>query len=76
MNYFAVVQQTSTVKLPAIFWKFQTEERVLRVSKSKVTGENTFTGDEFKIEGNHESSEARKALFWVFLQICNPCFNP
>ena len=64
------MQQTSTVKLSAFFWRFQTEERVLRVSKSKITGENTFNGDHFEIEGNHESSKDEKTLFGVFLQIC------
>ena len=44
--------------------------------KSKITGKNTFNGDHFEIEGNHESSKDEKTLFWVFLQICDQCFNP
>ena len=63
------------MKLSAFFLRFQTEERVLRVNKSKITGENTFNGNDFEIEGNHESSKDEKTLFWVFLQICYPCFN-
>ena len=63
------------MKLPAFFWRFQTEEHVLRV-KSKITGENTFNGDDFEIEGSHESSKDEKTLFWVFLQICDQCFSP
>ena len=58
-------QQTSTVKLPAFFLRFQTEERVRRVNKSKITGQNTFNGDHFEIERNPESSKGKKT-FWVF----------
>ena len=62
------MQQTSTVKLPAFFLRFQIEERILRVNKSKITAENTFNGDHhFEIEGNHGSSKDKKTLFWVFL---------
>ena len=76
MYYFATAQQqTSIVKLPAFFCRFQTEERVLRVNKCKITGGNTFNGDHFEIEVNHESSKNEKTLFWVFLQICYPYFN-
>ena len=53
MYWFAASHQTSTVKLPAIFLRFQTAERVLRVNKSKITDENTLNGDHFEIEGNH-----------------------
>ena len=54
------------MKLPAFFLRFQTEKRVLRVNKSEITGENTFNGDHFETEGNHEPSEDEKTLFWVF----------
>ena len=58
MYQFAAAQETSTVKSPAFFClSFQTKERVLRVNKSEITGENTFIGDIFEIEGNHESSK-------------------
>ena len=56
-------QQTSTVKLPALFLRFQTEERVRRVNESKITGQNTFNGDHFKIERNPESSKGKKTFF-------------
>ena len=46
------------------------------MDKCKITGENTFIGDHFEIEGNHESGKDKKTLFWVFLQICYACFNP
>ena len=57
------MQQTSTAKLLAFFLRFQTEESVLRVNESEITGENTFNGDLFEIEDNHESSKDRKAWF-------------
>ena len=60
------MQQTNTVKLPA-FFRLQTEERVLKVNKSKIIGENIFNGDHFGTEGNHESSNDEKTLLWVFL---------
>ena len=76
MYQFAAEQQTSTAKLLALFERFQTEERVLRVNKTKSSDENAFNGSNLGTEGNHESSNDEKVLFWVFLQICNLCFNP
>ena len=67
--------QTSRAKLPAFFSRFQTEEFVLTVNKSKITGENTFTGNYFGIEGNHGLGKDEKKLFRVFLQIYHHCFN-
>ena len=55
--------------------RFQTEEHVLRVNKSKITDENTFNGDHFEIEGKHGLSKDEKTLSWVFLMICGQCFN-
>ena len=51
------------MKLPAFFLGFQTEERVLRVNKSEIAGENAFNGDLFEIEDNHESSKDEKSWF-------------
>ena len=51
------------MKLPAIFLSFQTEERILRVNKSEITGENAFNGNLFEIEDNHESSKDEKTWF-------------
>ena len=59
----------STLKLPTFFLTFQAEERIIRVNKSKITGGNSFNGDNFYIEGNHGSSKNEKTLFGVFLQI-------
>ena len=55
--------------------RFQTEEHALRVNKSKIAGGNTFNVDHFETEYNHESHYVDKTLFWVFLQICDPCYN-
>ena len=57
------MQQTSTVELPAFFFSFQTEERVLRVNKSEITGGNTFNGDLFEFKDNHELSKDEKPWF-------------
>ena len=76
MYYFAAAQETSTLKLPACFENFKTEEGVLRVNKSKITRENTFNGGHFDIECNHGSSSYEKTFFWLFLQIWDQCFNP
>ena len=48
------MQQSSAAKFPALFLRFQTEEHVLRVNKSKITIENTFNEDHLEIEGKHE----------------------
>ena len=44
------------------FLRFQTQECILRVNKSKITSENTFIGDRFKIGNNHGSGKVEKAL--------------
>ena len=43
----------------------------LKLNKSKITGENTFTGDHFEIEGNHGSNKDAEVFLWVFLQTCD-----
>ena len=45
------------------FLRFQTEERILRINKSEITGENAFSGDLREIENNHEYSKDEKAWF-------------
>ena len=45
------------------FLKFQTEERVLRVNKSEITGESAFNGALFETEGDHESSKDENTWF-------------
>ena len=67
---------TVTAKLLAFCQRFQTKECILRVNKSKSTGENAFNGDHLGTEGNHEPNNDKKNLFWIFFQICDPCFNP
>ena len=74
MYQFAAAQQTSTLDLPALFFFEISNQRARsKVSISKITGENTFNGDNFEIEGSHESSKDEKTLFCVFLQICEDC---
>ena len=63
MYQFATAQENSKVKLPAFCLRFQTEECVLSINKSKFTFENTFNGDYFKIEEYHGSSTDKKNLF-------------
>ena len=60
MYQFATAQENSTLKLAALLLRCQTEERVLKVNKSKITGENTFNRDHFEIECNHRSSKDKK----------------
>ena len=76
MYQFAAAQETSTLNLLAFFLRFQTEERVLRLNKSKITGENNFNKDHFGIEDNYGSRKDKKTLFLVFLLVCDKCFNP
>ena len=56
-------------KITGTFLRFQTEERIPKVNEIKIVGKNTFNGDHFETETNHESRKDKKALFWVFLQI-------
>ena len=63
-------------KVTGIFLRFQNEKHVLRVNKSEITDENTFSKDDFETERNDGSSKDEKTLLWVFLQICDQCFNP
>ena len=63
------------IEITGIFLRFQIEECVLRVNKSKITGENNFNVDHFEIEIKHGSSTDEKTLFWVFLLICDQSFN-
>ena len=58
------------------FKRFQTEQRILTVNKSKIIGEKTLNGDHFGTERNHELNNDEKTLFGVFYQICDKCFIP
>ena len=75
MYYFAATHQTSTLKVPTFFYEFRTKERILRVKKSKITGGNTFNGENFDDECNHGASKDEITLFRVLLYICDHCFN-
>ena len=76
MYQFAAAQETSTVKLASFFLSFQTKDAIGRVNKSGITSENVLNGYHFEIEDNHELSKDEKTSFYVFFQICYPCFNP
>ena len=54
------MQQTSAVKFLAFCLRLLTEELVLRVDKSEITGENAFHGDFSEIEDNHEARKDEK----------------
>ena len=65
----------STVKFAAFCLRFHTEECVLRVIKSKITGENDFHGVLFEMEDNDESCKVETTWLQIFLRICYSCFN-
>ena len=44
-------------------------------NETKITNESAFNRDHFGTEGNRESSNVEKNLFWVFLQIYDLRFN-
>ena len=66
MYQFDAALQTTTVKFPAVFVRFQTKERVLRVNKSKITSENTFKGYHLDLKGNNGSSKHENNSFLGF----------
>ena len=61
-------------KITDLFLRCQNEERALRVKENNVASEKNFNRNFFVIEGNHQSSNDKKALSLVFLQIFDPCF--
>ena len=75
MYQFSACATKQYIEITVIIWSFQTEEQVLKLNKSKITGENTFHRDNFEIEGNQESSKDKENLFWIFFQICDLCFK-
>ena len=76
MYLFAAAQQTNTTKLPVYFQRFQTKVCTLTVNETKITTENAFSRDDFGTDGSQESRNDKTTLFWIFLQICDSCFNP
>ena len=54
--------QTSTIKLPAFFWRFQAKECIVRVNKGEITEGNTFKGDHCMNESNSGLSKNQKAM--------------
>ena len=64
------------MKITTFSLRFERKERVLKINKSEITGENTFKGDLCEIEANHDPSKDEETLFLLFLLICDKCFNP
>ena len=62
MYWFAAAQQTSIVELLAFFLSFQSEERLVMVNRSEITGKDAFNGDLFETECNHGSGKGKKDL--------------
>ena len=50
------------MKVQPIFWRFQTEERILRVSKGKITNQKSFNGYHFEIRSNQYLSKEMKTF--------------
>ena len=48
---------------------------MLKVNKTKSSGENVFNGDHIGTQGNHKSSQDEETLFMILLQICDRRFN-
>ena len=46
------------------------------MNEGKIASKKAFTGNQFRSDGNHENNNNEKALFCVFLQIVDLCFNP
>ena len=64
MYQLAAAQQTTTMKLLACFWAFETKKCTLRVNKNEITSENAFNGDFIEIEDKHE--QTKKLVFSCF----------
>ena len=63
MHCFPAAQQTTTVKLAAIFQKFVKTVRTLRVNEIKVTSTNGFIDNLFPLESEKESKKDEGTLF-------------
>ena len=50
-------------EITSIFLRFQTEERVLRVNKSEIAGENNLMEIFFETEDDHEPSKNENTCF-------------
>ena len=75
MYYFGAAQQTSTVKLPALFLKFQMEDRDLKLIKKRLPAKTLLMQIIFRWKETMEHVITEKTLFWVFLMICRQCLE-
>ena len=69
-------KSNSTTKLEAFFETLLNDVRPLGVSGSKGAAEKAFNGNLFGMESKQDSNNDKKVSFYVFLQICKPCFSP
>ena len=60
------------MKFLIFFQGIQNKEHILRVNKTKSTGEKACNGDYFETKGNHESSNYKIFRFLFFLHILDP----
>ena len=64
------MQPASTLKLLTFFFNISNRRPPSKVKKTKITSENTFNGDYFKMEGNHGVNRVRffkKKIYYVSL---------
>ena len=76
MYALTAAQQTSTEKFTVFFKRNQTQVRAVNINETKITTGKCFSSDRFGFRDNHELNNDKRILFWVFLQIHEPCFNP
>ena len=63
-TFFYAAHETSALNVEAFFFfKFLTEECILRVKKTKMTCRNMFNGEHFDIDGNHGLNKDQKFFF-------------
>ena len=70
------MQQTSTVKLNAFFFKILKTARALRVNETKATSRNAFIGNRFALESKKESKNEERTIFRDCPQILQLSVNP
>ena len=59
-----------------IFKDFKPKSTLWGLNETNITSKKAFNGIYFKKEGNHESNNWQKWLFWVFSQIFDSRINP
>ena len=75
MYQFAAAQQTNTVKTARFVFSFRSEEPVLKVNKSEITGEHAFKGDLLQIEDKYQLSKDEKLDLSNFFRFATRVLN-